>query len=176
MKKILRIFKKPLFKEDFIKKGRQQGMIIGTNCSFVSYPIVTEPFLVHIGNNVRFSYGVQLIGHDGGRWVLDNLYPEKKPFYKFGKIIIGNNVFIGANAIIMPGVSIGDNCVIAAGSVVTHSVPVGTVVGGVPAKILMTIDTYREHMESHRKKYQINFDSYWVNREKEILRVYNNEK
>lgn len=71
-----------------------------------------------------------LLLHDGGRWVLDYLYPEDKPFLKFGKIEIGNNNFFGARVIVNPGTRIGDNCVIAAGSIVTKDIPSGEVWGG----------------------------------------------
>ncbi len=55
-------------------------------------------------------------------------------------VTIGNDVWIGGNAVILPGVTIGDNCVIAAGAVVTKDVPSGTLVGGVPARFIKTLD------------------------------------
>lgn len=61
----------------------------------------------------------------------------------FGPISVGNNVFIGIRSIIMPGVHIGDNCVIGAGSIVTKDVKEGSVVAGVPARQIGTIDDYR---------------------------------
>ena len=54
----------------------------------------------------------------------------------YGKVVIGNHVFIGVNAIILPNVTIGDNAVVAAGAVVTKDVPPYAVVAGVPAKVL----------------------------------------
>ena len=78
----------------------------------------------------------------GGGIVARLLYPN---FDVFGCVTIGNHVYIGTNALIMPGVTIGDNALVAAGSVVTKSVPAGVVVGGNPAKILCTIDEYIEH-------------------------------
>lgn len=62
------------------------------------------------------------------------------------KIIIGNNVFVGAKAIINQGVSIGDNCIIAAGAIVTKDVPSGSIVGGVPAKIIGSYENLRNKM------------------------------
>lgn len=62
------------------------------------------------------------------------------------RIIIGNNVFIGARAVINQGITIGDNCIIAAGAVVTKDVPSGSIVGGVPAKIIGSYETLRQKM------------------------------
>ena len=63
-------------------------------------------------------------------------------FDVFGKVVIGDYVYIGSNALIMPGVTIGDHVLVAAGSVVTKSIPPEVVVAGNPAKILCTIDEY----------------------------------
>lgn len=62
----------------------------------------------------------------------------------FGKVTIGDRVYIGTNALIMPGVSIGNRVLIAAGSVVTKSIPDNCVVGGNPAKFLHSVDDYIE--------------------------------
>ena len=64
-------------------------------------------------------------------------------------IVARNNVYIGTNAIIMPGVVIGDNSVIACGVVVTHNVPANSVVGGGPAKV---IESLSEYADRARKK------------------------
>ena len=71
---------------------------------------------------------------------------EFKKADKFGRIVIGNNVHIGTNAIIMPGVSIGNNCIVGCGAVVTHNVPDNTIVAGVPARKIETIEEYAEKM------------------------------
>ena len=63
---------------------------------------------------------------------------------KFGRINIGNNVHIGTNATIMPGITIGDNCIVACNAVVTHDVPSGSIVGGIPAKLIETLDDYEK--------------------------------
>ena len=67
------------------------------------------------------------------------LEPEKRKFTHAAPIIIGRNVWIGSNATILQGVSIGDNSVVGAGAVVTKDVPANTVVGGIPAKIIKKI-------------------------------------
>lgn len=60
----------------------------------------------------------------------------------FGTIVVGNNVQIGSNAIILPGVNIGDNVIIGAGSIVTKDVPNNTVVAGIPARAIESLEEY----------------------------------
>lgn len=103
----------------------------------------SEPYLITVGNNCAITNGVRIFTHGGAR-VARNKYPN---FDIFGKVIIGNNVYIGTNSLIMPGVKIGDGSLIAAGSVVTKSVPPGVVVGGNPARIISTINEYIKHNE-----------------------------
>ena len=85
-----------------------------------------------------------MITHDGGLFVPRNLGLIDKHADKIGRIRIGNNVNIGWNAIIMPGVTIGNNCVVGAGAVVNKDVPDNSVVAGVPARIIETIEEYAE--------------------------------
>ena len=63
-------------------------------------------------------------------------------FDVFGKVIIGDWVYIGSGSLIMPGVTIGNNVLVAAGSVVTRSVPSGMIVAGNPARIIGSVDDY----------------------------------
>lgn len=105
----------------------------------------SEPYLVSIGDNCQITMGVRLFTHGGGQ-VIRKFYPD---FDAFGKINIGNNVYIGNNSLVMPGVTIGDNCLVGAGSVVSKSVPAGMVVAGVPAKIICTVEEYCERNLSY---------------------------
>ena len=125
---------------DFLKSI---GATIGDNCEI--YPSVNfmDPYLISVGNNVRINEGVQLITHDGGVWVLRNLYDELYDIDLFGEIEIGNNVHIGTNAVIMPGVHIGNNCIVGVGAIVTKSIPDNSVVAGIPAKIIKEVDEYK---------------------------------
>ena len=129
---------------------RKKGIKIGKNCSIDKTAIFgTEPYLISIGDNVRITHNVQFITHDGGIWVLRNLHEVDKSADKMGPIKIGNNVNIGWNVILMPGVKIGDNVVIGIGSIVTKDVPSNSVVAGVPAKIIETIDEYSNKVKKH---------------------------
>lgn len=100
----------------------------------------TEAYLISIGNDCAITSGVRVFTHGGGRVLRDSI-PD---FDTFGKVKIGNRVYIGTCSLIMPGVTIEDNVLIAAGSVVTKSIPANSVVGGNPAKLLCTVDEYKE--------------------------------
>lgn len=102
----------------------------------------SEPYLIEIGNNVKIVNGVRFITHDGGVHVLRNSKEKYRNIDLFGRIIIKDNVFIGLNSIILPGVTIGTNVVIGAGSIVTRSIPDNTIVAGNPARKICTINEF----------------------------------
>lgn len=142
--KIVSFLKKMFMnKVQWQKELRRQGVEIGENCDIEkSANFGSEPFLVKIGDNVRITKGVQFITHDGGGWTLRKMGLIPKNSVKYGAIFVDDNCNISWNVIIMPGVHIGKNCVIAAGAVVTKSVPDGMVYGGIPARKIETIEEY----------------------------------
>lgn len=77
----------------------------------------------------------------GGGNVIRHKVPD---FEAFGKVVIKDCAYIGSHAQIMPGVTIGEGAMVAAGSIVTKSVPDGMVVGGNPARLLCSVDEYLE--------------------------------
>lgn len=82
-----------------------------------------------------------LIGHNAVLATLNHGFaPEDRQSLYPAPIAIGNNVWLGANCTVLPGVTIGDNAIVAAGAVVTKDVPKNTIVGGVPAKVIKSID------------------------------------
>lgn len=108
----------------------------------------TEPYLITVGSHCQITVGVRFFTHGGGHVVRQQI-PD---FDTFGKIVIGDWVYIGNNSLIMPGVTIEDHVLVAAGSVVTKSVPSGVVVGGNPAKILCTIEEYLERNKKYNTR------------------------
>lgn len=120
-----------------------RGMRVGTdfNRQQGCYIDPTHCFLIEIGNNVTLSIRVTLMAHDAST-------KKSLGYTKIGKIHIGDNVFIGANATILPGVCIGNNSVVGANSVVTKSVPENTVVAGNPAKIVCSLSEFQEKNRS----------------------------
>lgn len=142
------IKKKLMTKEQYVDYLRMRGVNIGTGCEIdkTAY-FETEPWLITIGNNVRITRNVQFITHDGGLWTLRKIGLINSQDCKYGNISIGNNSNISWNVTIMPNVHIGNNCVIAAGAVVTTDIPDGTIWGGVPARQIETIEEYCEKIQ-----------------------------
>ncbi len=123
---------------------------IGKNTSINLDVAVPDPAYVRIGDNCSLS-SCTLLGHDGVIAVLNNTYGKRLD--AVGKIDIRDNCFIGFGAIVMPGITIGPNAVVAAGAVVTKDVLPGTVVGGVPAKLICTTDSLVERIEERCSHY-----------------------
>jgi acetyltransferase-like isoleucine patch superfamily enzyme len=124
---------------------RYLGALIGKGCSIYTDPrnFFSEPWLIEIGNNVTVGQGVLLITHDGAsRLFRDDMPGMNRYGNRFGTIVIRDNCFIGYNAILLPGVEIGPDSIVGAGSVVTKSVPPRTVVVGNPARPIKTLDEY----------------------------------
>lgn len=123
---------------DYAKKI---GVNIGDDC-FVPDKACwsSEPYLITVGNHCQITSGVRIFTHGGGQ-AIRRFIPN---FDVFGKVTIGDYVYIGNNALIMPGVTIGDNVLVASGSVVTKSIPSGMVVAGNPARIVCTVEEYIE--------------------------------
>src|SRR6185312_5361744 len=122
----------------------RDGLQISDDCRLIGLPnFGSEPYLISIGKHVTISSRVSFVNHDGGTWVFRD-QPRYARVIKYGRIVVRDNCFIGAGATIMPGVSIGPNSVVAAASVVTQDVPPDSVVGGVPARMLMSVEEYAE--------------------------------
>lgn len=90
---------------------------------------------IEIGENSGLAYGVTVLTGADPRNELNKLYAPKN-----APVTIGKNCWIGANSTILPGVTIGDYCIVAAGSVVTKDVPSGVLVAGNPAVIKKHLD------------------------------------
>ncbi len=123
---------------------KKQGLRVGEN-TFINIGASLDPshcFLISIGNNCTLAPNVKLIAHDASmKRLLD--------FTRIGKIRIHDRCFIGESSIILPGVSIGPDAVIGAGSVVTRDVPPNSVAAGNPARVLCSVDAF---IKKHREK------------------------
>lgn len=114
----------------------------------------SEPWLISIGNHTEVSFDVAFITHDGATWCFRD-QDEYKGTLKFGRIRIGNNCFIGARSTILPGVTIGDNSIVAVGAVVNKSIPSGEVWGGVPAHYIMKTKDYADKCKENTPIYDL---------------------
>jgi acetyltransferase-like isoleucine patch superfamily enzyme len=124
-------------------RAKALGVKVGKDCRLFSSNFGSEGYLIEIGNHVTIADGVQFITHDGGIWLFREEDPEADVF---GKIIIEDNVFIGINAIILPGVCLGPNTVVGAGAVVTKSFSGNGVIAGNPAKVICSLEEYKEKL------------------------------
>lgn len=128
----------------YLKYLRDRGAKIGENTRFVSPNRCTiDPGrldYIEIGDNCAFS-GVSILAHDYSWYTLlgscNDLLPDPG-----GRVVIGNNCFIGYQALILKGTTIGDNVIIGARSVVKGNVPSNTVWAGVPARQICTIEEF----------------------------------
>jgi acetyltransferase-like isoleucine patch superfamily enzyme len=124
-----------------VEYARYKGVVVGDNCRIYTRGFGSEPWLISIGDNVTITSGVIILTHDGSTWLIRD---NKGRRYLFKRVKIGNNVFIGVNSIIMPGVIIEDNVIVAAGSIVTKSIPKGVIVAGNPAAIIGDFESYKK--------------------------------
>lgn len=113
--------------------GDFSNIVLHSNAEINDYCFLLAKDRIEIGENSTLAYGVSVItsaNPNGPKNTLSQLYPAKK-----APVIIGDNVWVGANATILPGVTIGNMSVVAAGAVVTKSVPSGVLVAGNPATV-----------------------------------------
>ncbi len=142
------VYGKKYSSETYVDYLRSIGIKIGNNCRIFS-PINTvideqNPKLISIGDNVRITQGVNILTHDYSWSVLAVKYNQC--FGNIGPVIIGNNVFIGINSVILKNSNIGDNVIIGAGSVVSGNILSNSVYVGNPAKRIMSIEEFYNKM------------------------------
>jgi acetyltransferase-like isoleucine patch superfamily enzyme len=127
-----------------IWRFRRAGGTVGERCLFADLPgFGAQPYLITLGNDVALAAEVTFITKDGATHVFQHDERYRKVI-KYGRINIMDNCAIGERAILLPGVTIGPDSVVAAGSVVARSIPPGVLAAGNPAKPVMTIQQYAE--------------------------------
>lgn len=124
---------------------RRLGAKIGRGCAILNsiQNFGAEPYLIEIGDRVTLTAGVRLITHDGASRLFRDKLPNSSRYgNRFGTVVIRDESFIGYGAVLLPGITIGPNSIVGAGSVVNKSVPPNMVYAGVPARPICTLDEY----------------------------------
>ncbi len=117
----------------------KQGLVVGRNFVMVGDVFIDPSHMWHIviGNDVTLAPRVQIYAHDAST-------KRYLGLTRLGKVAIGDRVFVGASAIILPGVTIGSDVIIGAGSIVREDIPSGVVAAGNPARILCPLTEFLE--------------------------------
>lgn len=162
MKSILRKLRNVILRGGIptTEEYRKRGVELGENCHIYGSIDNGHEWLVTIGNNVTMASGSLLLTHDGS---------TKKilGYSKVGCVVIGDDVFIGAHAIVLPNVRIGNQVIIGAGSVVTKDIPDNSVAVGSPAKVIGTYDDFVKKNQELIKTAPIQKTSYTNKTEEE---------
>jgi acetyltransferase-like isoleucine patch superfamily enzyme len=118
---------------DWAEMLRERGDFhaIGEHCSIDPHALIEDRSRIRLGSNVRLA-NCAVFGHDGAVNMINRAYGLRLD--SVGKVDIRDNVYVGYGAIILPGVTIGPNAIVSAGSVVRADVAEGDVVAGVPGK------------------------------------------
>jgi len=125
----------------FHQVGEHFSLLPGTN--------IPDPQYVSIGNNVQFSQ-CSVFAHDGSIAMLNRAYGVKLD--RVDKVVFKDNVYVGHQAIILPGVTIGPNAIVAAGAVVSKDVAPGDIVAGVPARVVGRVDQLVDKLREQTKQ------------------------
>lgn len=122
---------------------KRRGLKVGDNFKHYSGCEIDYRFasLIEIGDNVTMSPRSIILSHDASTALFLNVT-------KIGRVIIGNNVYVGMGAMILPNVKIGNNVIIGAGSIVTKDVEDNSVVAGNPARFICKTDEYLKRQEN----------------------------
>lgn len=163
--------------EQNLDKLIKRGLVIGKGFKCMGGVIIDPSHCWHIsiGDNVTLAPRVHILAHDASTKLYLN-------YTRVANTKIGNNVFIGAGSIILPGVTIGNNVIIGAGSVVSTDIPEGNVVAGNPARIVKSINQYleenRDRMNSDNvfgSQYTLRDPIFNGRKKEELIRTCNRE-
>ncbi|WP_251138455.1 acyltransferase [Exiguobacterium sp. s36] len=139
-----------------IDKYKKMGLKIGNNVHIGPEVIIDHShcWLIEIGDNCTLAPRVHILAHDAST-------KKGLDYTRIGKVKIGNNTFIGASAIVLPGVEIGENVIIGSGSVVTRDIPDNSLAVGNPAKRISSTDKYLAHHQNELSDSPI-YDEKWT--------------
>lgn len=133
------------------------GLKIGKNHKILGECIIDPGhcWLIEIGDDVTMAPRVHILAHDAST-------KNMLGYTVINRVSIGNNVFIGAGSIVLPGIKIGDNVVIGAGSVVSRSIPDNSVAVGNPARVVSSYEGYKARRAEQMKNCPVYDESYII--------------
>lgn len=133
----------------------KQGMKVGKNFERMNNVLIDDShtWLIEIGDNVTLAPRVHILAHDAST-------KKYLGYTKIGNVKIGNNVFVGAESVILPGITIGNNVIIGANSTVTSNIPNNSVYAGSPAKLICSLDEYINKEKELMKNSKVYDESY----------------
>ena len=135
-------------------RKKKKFAMLGEHVHYQPRKYPTDGARLKIHNNVAIAADVEFTMHDVIHWVFDGM-EGKRSFVEYRSCIeIHDNVFIGAGSRILPNVSIGPNAIVAAGSIVNKDVPPGTIVGGVPARVIGSFDDFMDKRRAYSEEYR----------------------
>ena len=132
-----------LKRDAYLPKFIKRGLVVGKNFKMMG-GVVIDPshcWLIEIGDDVVLAPHVHILAHDAST-------KQALGYTKIGNVKIGSRVFIGAKSIILPGVTIGDDVIVAAGSIVSKDIPSGCLFAGNPATYICSTNDYLEKQKS----------------------------
>lgn len=156
---------------------KKRGMKIGKNFNRQSSTRLdpSHCWLISIGDDVTLSNKVQILAHDDTTRIYTG-------YGRVAPVKIGSRVFVGANSTILMNTNIGDDVIVAAGSLVTGDVPSDSIVAGVPAKVIGKTSDFIKREKERMESYPI-FDSSFTyhkkiskEKKKQMLKTLNDEK
>lgn len=123
----------------------------GEGCFISKAANLPDPYITSIGDNVWITSGCQLLCHDASVVMINRIADRRLD--RVGPIILGDNVFLGNNVIVLPHTTIGSNVIVGAGAVVTRDIADNAVWAGNPARMICTFDAYAEKIEKQTRRY-----------------------
>jgi acetyltransferase-like isoleucine patch superfamily enzyme len=149
--RLYRVFTKPDGNEFAqVLKERGDFYAMGDDCYIDPHALIEDRPYIRLGNNVRIAT-CAILGHDGSVNMINRAFGLHLD--NVGKIDIRDNVYIGYGSIILPGVTIGPNAIVSAGSVVRSNVREGDIVAGVPAKRVGRLDMSVEILKARNDQF-----------------------
>ena len=148
---------------DWLRK-KKKFALLGEHVHYQPRKYPSEAERVKIHDNVAIAADVEFTGHDIIHWIFNGMEGKRVYSEYRGCIEIHENVFIGAGTRILPNVSIGPNAIIAAGAVVNKDVLPGTVVGGIPARVIGRFDEIMKKRAEYSVTHSIeprSVEEYW---------------